>query len=107
MADLTIKQHDTHPPIEATLSDANGPVNLTGSTVKLILKSAGAGSTVITGTCTIVSAAAGTVRYDWLAPDTASVNTLSGEFEVTWSTGKITTFPNDAYFSVEIKADLG
>lgn len=107
MADLTIKQHDTWPPVEATLSDANGPVNLTGAAVKLILKSAGAGATVVSGSCTIVSAVAGTVRYDWISADTASVNTLSGEFEVTWSTGKITTFPNDAYFSVEIKADLG
>lgn len=107
MADLTIKQNDTWPPIEAVLSDAAGPVDLTGAAVKLILKSAGAGSTVITGACTIVDAVAGSVRYTWLAADTASVNTLNGEFEVTWGDGNVTTFPNDAYFSVEIKADLG
>lgn len=107
MADFTLKQNDTWPPLEAVLTDANGAVNLTGASVRMILKSAGAGSTVIQGACTIVSAVEGRVRYTWLAADTSLVNTLSGEFEVTWGDGKITTFPNDGYFTVEIKADLG
>lgn len=107
MADFTIKQNDTWPPLEGVLTDANGAVNLTGASVRLILKSAGAGNTVLGGACDIVSAVEGRVRYTWLPADTQTVNTLNGEFEVTWGDGKVTTFPNDAYFSVEIKADLG
>lgn len=107
MADYTIKQHDTWPPIEATLSDDVGPMDLTGATVKLLLKSAGAGTTLVEGVCEIVSAAGGTVKYEWDPADTASVNTFSGEFEITWANSTITTVPNDGYFSVEIKADLG
>lgn len=110
MADITIKQHDTWPPLEAALTEGADatPVDLTGSTVKVILKSGGAGTTVITGPCTFIGpASAGTVRYTWVPGDTDLVNTLSGEFEVTWADGTITTFPNDAYFTVEIKADLG
>ncbi len=104
-ADFILKQHDTWPRLEATLSDLSGPVNLTGATVKLILK---VGATTVTGTCSIVAPATnGVVRYSWNPADTAAVNTFQGEFEVTWSDSTITTFPNDDYFSVEIKADLG
>jgi hypothetical protein len=107
LTDFTIKQHDTHPSLEATLTDQDGAINLTtATTVKLLLKTP-TGGTAISGTCAIVSAVAGTVRYDWTAPNTADVNTFDGEFEITWSNGKITTVPNDSYFSVEIKADLG
>lgn len=107
MADFTLKQHDTYPPIDATLTDQVGPINLTlAASVKIILKTVGGGST-ITGTCTIVSAAAGTVRYQLTAIQTATVNTYQGEFEITWTNGDITTVPNNDYFSVEIKADLG
>lgn len=106
MADVTIKQHDTYPPLAATLSDAVGPVNLTGSTVRVILKDR-AGPTVLAAACTITNAAGGKVSYNWLPADTAAARVYDGEFEVTWGDGTITTFPNDAYFSVEVKADLG
>src|SRR5688500_13812123 len=108
MAEIfTIKQHDTHPPLDAvlTMGAPPTPVDLTGATVKLLLKTATGTATV--GACTIVSAAAGSVRYQWVAGDTASVETFSGEFEVTWGDGKITTFPNDGYFTVVVKPDLG
>lgn len=106
---ITIKQHDTWPPLVAILSDANGVIDLTtATTVKLLLKSLGAGSTVVSGTCTVdAPPTQGQVTYDWQPADTASVNTFNGEFEITWSNGKITTVPNDSYFTVEIKADLG
>lgn len=107
MADYTIKQNDTHPPLDATLSDASGPVDLTGATVKLLLKSLGSGTTTLVGDCTLTGALTGQVRYTWVEGDTAAVNTYNGEFEVTWPSLKKTTFPNTGYFTVEIKAELG
>ena len=107
MADFTIKQHDTWPALSATLSDQSGLINLTtATTVKLILKTA-SGSATITGTCAIDDAVNGEVSYAWVSPDTDTVNSYNGEFEITWSNGKVTTVPNDTYFTVEIKADLG
>lgn len=108
LADFTIKAHDTWPPIHIALTDADGAVDLTGADVKILLKVMPSGSTLIEGVCDIVgSPANGLVKYDWDPADTAVVNTYSGEIEVTWSDATITTFPNDAYFSVEVKADLG
>lgn len=107
MADYTLKQHDTWPPIQATLRDAAGPINLTtATTVKLLLKTI-TGSVSVVGTCTVVNASGGVVSYSWIPADTATANSYNGEFEITWSDGKLTTVPNDSYFTVEVKADLG
>lgn len=108
MADFTIKRGDNVPILEATLSDQDGPINLTGATVKLIMKGKGTASgTTISGTCVIVSAAAGTVSYSWLTGNTDVVGSYDLEFQITYSGGGIETVPNDGYKSVEIVADLG
>ncbi len=103
--DFTTKQHDTWPPIEATLSDTNGALNLTGASVRLILKTV-AGAVAVDAACSILDPLGGVVRYQWVPTDTATVATYQGEFEITWSDGKITTVPNDEYFKVVIVADL-
>jgi len=101
----TIKQHDNYPPLVLTLTDQNGPINLsTATTVKLILKS---GTTSITGNCVITTPTSGIVTYNWGGSDTAVVGTYDGEVEITWNTGKIETVPNDSYFSITVMADLG
>lgn len=108
MADLTIKQNDTWPPLEATLSDQDGPVNLTtASTILLLLKPALTPLTIFQGVCEVVSAVDGKIRYVWDEPDTAIADTYAGEFEVTWTDSTITTFPNAGYFSLEIQPDIG
>ena len=108
MADFSLKQNDTWPPLNATLTDANGPIDLTAATgVKLILAPTGGGATIVNAACTIVSAVAGTVRYTWTTGDTTTIGTFKGEFEITWTGGKIGTVPNEGYFTVEILDDLG
>jgi hypothetical protein len=109
MADFTFKRGDTYPFLKAQLKDGNdAPVNLTGATVRLLLKTQGGTPTLLVNqTCTIVDAVAGRVQYEWQAGDTDDVNTLSGEFEVTWSDGEITTFPNEGFFEVAFGLDLG
>ena len=106
MADFVMKQHDTWPPLVAVLSDVNGPLDLTGATVKLILKPT-TGSNIV-GSCSIVAPAAdGRVRYNWVVGDTAAVSAFTGEFEITWGDGTVGTVPNDSYFTLAVVADLG
>lgn len=101
-----MKQHDTWPPLIAILSDATGPLDLTGATIKVILKPT-TGSNIV-GTCSIVApASAGKVRYNWVVGDTAAVMSYNGEFEITWGDGTVGTVPNDTYFTLAVVADLG
>lgn len=108
----TVKQHDTYPPLVATLSDLSGPVDLTTATaVKLIAVSL---THTITGACSISDPTNGVVSYAWVTGDTAFTGTYTLEFEVTWTGGGIQTFPNGSgtdssqnYKILYIVADLG
>lgn len=108
---FTIKKGDTLPVINAALTtgpDAGSQVavNLTSAAVVLVMKPA-AGGSAVRHTASIVSAPAGTVKYDWVAGDTATAGTYNAEWEVTFSGGGIQTFPNEAYFQITIADDLG
>jgi hypothetical protein len=107
MADLTIKRGDTWPPLAATLTDEEGPIDLTtATTITLILKSQGQSPVTIEGVCDVVSAAAGTVKYEWEASDTNAVNTYDAEFEIEWADLTITTVPNEGYKEIAVVPDL-
>jgi hypothetical protein len=111
LADRTIKRGDTGPPLNATLTDANGAINLTTATqVKILFASIDADPVdTFSGICTIVDAALGKVRFTW-ASDGSSTNiaaTYNVEFEITWGDGTKWTVPNAAYNIVEIMPDLG
>lgn len=111
-ADFSIKRGDSWPPIDAALSDQNGPINLTTATsVKLLFKTS-TGSTTFTRTCTVTNPLTGAVRYAWTTGDaatgpTSAPNTFNIEWEITWSDGTITTVPNIGYKSLVVVADLG
>lgn len=105
MPDRILKQHDLFPSLQATLSDDNGPIDLSTATgVKLLMRT---GGTLVSGACTIVDARNGIVRYDWARGDTDTVGEYNVEFEITWPTALPETVPNDGYNSIEIQADLG
>lgn len=106
MADVTIKQHDNFPYLQATLKSNGAPIDLTTAvSIKFIAKATGG---TITGTCTIVgSPTAGVVQYQWGAGDTTLVTDYQVEFEITWPTSKVQTVPNDSYKSLSVMADLG
>lgn len=106
---FTIGQNDTWPPIQATLKGAEGdPVDLTGATVRVNMKAAGGSLVLDNVTATTLVAANGTVEYSWQTGDTASAGNFTFEWEVTFSTGKIATFPNTAdKIDVTIVAELG
>lgn len=106
MADITIKRGDTSPSVSATLTGAGGTAqNLTGATVRFKMRNR-LGAVVINAVCAIVSAAAGTVRYDWQPADTAVAGYYEAEFEVTLAGGAIGTFPNAGFHTVEIVPDV-
>lgn len=106
---FNIGQNDTWPPIQGTLEASGAPVDLTGATVRVNMKPAGGSSlTIDNATATILSAVDGEVEYAWQAADTSAAGSYTLEWEVTFATGKIATFPNTSdKIDVTIVAELG
>jgi hypothetical protein len=105
VADITIKRGDRSPSVEATLRKAGVVVDLTGGTVQFVMKSKHGGTLKVNAAAVIVSASAGTVRYDWAAADVDTAGTYHAEFKFTLA-GKIMSFPNDRSLVVVIEPDL-
>ena len=103
---FSIKQNDTSPSLQATLKDAAlDPINLTGATVRLHMKSVD-GSLKIDQPMTVVTPLQGLIQYDWQAGDTDTVGTYYVEFEVTYSDSSIETFPNNGSKVVSVVREL-
>lgn len=106
-ADFTVKAHDRLPSIQATLSSAGAPVNLTtASAVSFIMRPVKGNTVKINAPAVVVSATDGVVRYDWTSADTDTPGQYQAEWEVTWSGGKQQTFPTLTYHTVDVLADL-
>lgn len=121
-ADFSIKANDRLPSIQAAFKepDPTAPagtlptspaywraVNLTTATsVEFIMKSAAGNTIKVNAVASIVSAASGTVRYDWAAVDTAVPGSYVAEWEVTWTGGKKQTFPTLTFHTIDVLADL-
>jgi len=102
-----VKQNDTSPAMLATLQDADGnAIDLTSASVRFHMRPVGGGQVVVDEAATIVTAASGLVRYDWIAADTDTIGSYQAEFEVTYADASIETFPNDGYIRVEIIDDI-
>lgn len=105
---FTTKKGDTSNSLRCVLRDVNGvAVNLTGATVKFSMQSWPAANLIINKVAaTVVNPLTGDVRYDWAALDVSTPGLYRSEIEVTYPTGKIETFPNNDYITVNILADL-
>jgi hypothetical protein len=91
-----MKQNDTSPNMVVTVSDSNGPIDLTGaSTVTLVMKGQQS-STLVTGACGTENMHAGAALYTWGATDTEVPDEYQTEVEILWSTGIRQTVPNDS-----------
>ena len=102
-----IKQNDTSPALLATLQDADGnAVNVTGGSIRFHMRQIGSTAVDVDEAAVIVTPLQGTVRYDWLAADTAEIGSYQAEFEVTYADASIETFPNDGYIRVNITGDI-
>lgn len=107
MEAFTLKRGDTAPSISAVLRDGEGdsaPVaDLTGKTVRFRIRKLipaehcgcrpTLGPVLSESAAVVVTAAAGAVRYDWAAPDTAEAGQYAAEFVVT-SAGRDSSYPD-------------
>lgn len=106
---FTIKSGDTSPSIQYTLYEPDGstPVDLTSSTVNFHMRLKGStAAPAVDASATLVDAANGVVRYDWASGDTATAGEHEAEFEVTFQTGKVETFPNRGFIRVIVSEAL-
>lgn len=104
-----LTQNDIPYPISATLFDANGvAVDLSAITnISFFMKSKTTGQLTLTGTSSVVDAPSGKVQYAWAANDTKIVERYSAEFQVTFTDGKIISFPTDPKILIEITPQIG
>lgn len=102
-------QGDLTPPIQATLlNELEQPVDLTAMTAVKFLMKRRDGTIKVNGNAVLVGPAVDSkVKYQWVALDVDTPGDYDGEFEVTWSDGSKTTFPNNGYILVRIKRQLG
>lgn len=101
---ITIKQGDTRHAIKATLKDVNGnPVDLTGSTVKFFMANRQRE--------TLIDKEA--LQHDgqvWAIFEDGETDTpglMEAEFRVSYSDGRIETFPHDGYLQIKILKNRG
>lgn len=106
MTTLTIKQHDSGRPVVDTLSDADGPINLTGATVKMLARNSDTGVVVINAAATITNATAGAVSYALTAADLAAAAVLQFEWQIAYADGSIFTVPSNGYHYISILGDV-
>lgn len=107
MADFSIKQDDTKPTITATLTNGAGTaIDLTGATVKFRMRETGSTALKVDAAATIVSAAAGTVSYQWVSGDTDTAGRYLAEWEITFAGGARQTVPSNRFNVISVESRL-
>ena len=109
MADFNIKTGDLLPEIAATLKNADGTVIslLNASRVQFHMRLRGTTVLLVDGDCSIDDAAGGQVSYEWQEGDFSAAGEYEGEFEITYTSGKVLTVPNNKHLSIVITGELG
>lgn len=103
--DFFIKQGDTKPSLVATLVDEDEQaLDLSAAiAVKFYMILSAESTPKVNGSAaTIVLAEGGIVHYDWSINDTNTPGDYDAEFEVEWSDGTKTTFPNFRFLKIRI-----
>ena len=100
--EFSIKQGDTRPIIQGTVL---APVSLTGATVRFLMRLRSDASSKVAAAGVVTSVL--TMEYSWVAADTDTPGIYEAEFEVTFSNGKIETYPNFEYIIVTVLAEVG
>lgn len=107
MADFYIKQGDTSPDFQVTFLKPDGDVQpYTGATSVRFHMLDKRGNTVIDADMVQTTPASGVATYEWQAADTDVAGFFNVECEVTFLSGKIQTYPNYGYFTVQITEEL-
>jgi hypothetical protein len=107
MADFEIKSGNTAPALVSTLYDGPNPLNLSGATVAMRMRSVSGGTLVVNAPASIVGdPTLGEVSYQWQPADTANVGDFEVEWVVTFLGGQVQTFPTEGYTTVTINPSL-
>ncbi len=105
---VKFKQNDTLPNLDVTLvDDDDAAINVSGATIRFLMRAPGSTTTKVDAAGSIVSAADGQVRYSWAAGDLDTVGSYDAEFQVTFGSGGVRTFPTDGYLRIVVRDDLG
>ena len=91
---IFIARGDSLPPVDAVLSDRDGPVDITGATVTFKTNSG------LDIACTIMDAAAGQVRLNWGTANQVPAGIHRAWFHVTFGGGATLRFPNYGYIQL-------
>lgn len=109
MADYTLKQNDTFPPLRIQLRQGSPlvPVDLTDA-VEVILHLVKTDNSVrvVTDPCDIDDAEEGWISWTPAAGDTAFPGTYNAEADIDWGAGQRQTIPNSGYLSIVIEPSL-
>lgn len=97
---LRIAKDARSPSLTDTLTVDGTAFDLSGSTVKFKMRAVGSATLKVNAAATVVSAAAGTVRYDWASADTDTAGDYLGWWEVTLGSGKVQEHPE---FAIEVQ----
>jgi hypothetical protein len=105
-ADLTLTVGDRNESLTYTVVDSGGDaVNLSGWTVTFSMWDADTGTVVVDAvSATVVTAASGVVRYDWVAADVDTAGRYHGRFTGTDGSGKTLTSPVASFLVIDIFA---
>jgi hypothetical protein len=106
MSTFFIKRNDTSPIFRAILKDGDGVVvDVTGATVRFHMVDQ-ARVLKVDAAAVINAGSSGDVQYEWIAADTDTAGFFDAEFEVTFATSRVETFPNNSFQRVHIYEDL-
>ena len=99
MLEFFAKAGDTRP-IETECNDAEGPVNLTGATVKFRYRNVSGGDPVVQD-AEVTDALTGAVRYVFQEGELIA-GSYESEWFVTLAGGEMATFPTDQYIYLRV-----
>lgn len=102
---VQIKRGDTARKIVGTLLIDDQPIDLTGTTVKLVFRRDLSTETV-TRDATITDAEAGEVEYQLVAEDTETAGTYFLEWHVSGLVTGLLRVPTDGYHYLQVQEDV-
>lgn len=108
-ADYSVKAGDTEPAFAQQLNYSDGSaVDLTGASVKLLMRSLSSTQpATLTGSTVVKSpASSGIVVYTPSAADTSAPGSYIANWVVVFGGGQTMSFPTDGYLSIEIEESL-
>jgi hypothetical protein len=82
-------------------------VDLTGGTVRFLMRDPGSGAQIVGAPATVIDAPNGIVEYGWGAGGTAAVGVFQAQWEITYSGGIVESVPDGGYVSIVVQDDLG